>query len=317
MGLEEDLERCEESGCMENANPSKVSERAKKRGLPQAGTLGAGNHFIEIQKVEDIYDEETAKVFGLDKNSIVIMIHCGSRGLGHQVASDYIRYFEKQFPGQIKKLPDRELINAPIKSQEGQDYLKAMNCAVNFAFCNRQVIMNHVRDVLKIYFPENKSQLVYDVCHNIAKIEEHEVNGENKEICVHRKGATRAFGKGRKEIPEAYRAIGQPVIIPGSMGTSSYILKGTEESEKLAFGSTAHGAGRVMSRSKAKKSWTGEDIKKQLNDANIEVEAGSMNGLSEEAPGAYKDVDEVIEVSDSLGLAKKVVKLKPLAVMKG
>jgi len=311
----EDLERCEENGRMKNANSADVSDRAKKRGLPQLGTLGAGNHFLEIQKVEEIYDEKIARIFGLEKGKIVIMIHCGSRGLGHQVASDYIKAMEDEYG--IKGLPNRELINAPINSELGKKYLSAMNCAVNFAFNNRQLIMHDVRQILERYFPGSENHLVYDVCHNIAKIEEHVVDGEKMKLCVHRKGATRSFGPGRKEIPVVYRNIGQPVIIPGSMGTSSYILVGTKKAEEVSFGSTAHGAGRVMSRHEALKRFRGEDIKKELGKKDIEIEAGSWKSIAEEAPRVYKDIDEVVRVSDELGIGNLVAKVKPLGVMKG
>ena len=316
-GSKEDLDRCEENGRMKNANPKDVSSRAKARGRPQLGTLGAGNHFLEIQKVDEIFDEKVASKFGIKNGTVMFMIHCGSRGLGHQVASDYIKLMENKTD--TSKLPDRELVNAPIKSELGQKYLSAMNCAVNFAFCNRQMIMHYVREVLKRHFPKNKTQLVYDVCHNIAKIEEHVVDGKGtvKEVCVHRKGATRAFGPGRKEIPKVYRDVGQPVIIPGSMGTCSYILVGTKKAEEVSFGSTAHGAGRLMSRSGALRNLKGEDVKKQLNSQGIEVETGSMKGLAEEAPQAYKDVDEVVRVSHEAGIARLVAKVVPIGVMKG
>lgn len=314
-GVKEDLERCEENGCIENANPEDVSQRAKSRGLPQLGTLGSGNHFLEVQVVQDVFDEALAEKMGIKKGNVVIMIHCGSRGLGHQVASDYIDLMERKYGHE--GLPDRELVNAPIQSELGKKYLSAMNCAVNFAFCNRQLIMHYVREVIKQYFPKSKNHMVYDVCHNIVKIEEHMINGEKKTVCVHRKGATRSFGPGRKEIPIIYRDIGQPVIIPGSMGTFSYLLVGTKKAEELSFGSTAHGAGRVESRSAALRELRGEDVKKQLNDKGIEVETGSMKGLAEEAPQVYKDIDEVIRVSEGIGLTKKVARLKPLAVMKG
>lgn len=314
-GSKNDLETCEEYGKISPANPDNVSQRAKARGKPQLGTLGAGNHFLEIQKVESILDEKTAKTFGIEKDTIVIMIHCGSRGLGHQIASDYIKLMEQNTD--TSKLPDRELVNAPIKSELGKKYISAMNCAVNFAFCNRQMIMHYVREVLKRYFPKNKNHLIYDVCHNIAKFEQHKVDNQTKEVCIHRKGATRAFGRGRKEIPEVYRKTGQPVIIPGSMGTSSYLLVGTEKAEQVSFASTAHGAGRVMSRSKAIHTLNAEKIKLELQQKGIEIEAGSQKGISEEAPQAYKDIDEVVRVSDVAGIAKIVAKLKPLGVMKG
>lgn len=315
MGTKEDLECTEENGCMKNANPKDVSDRAIGRGLPQLGTLGAGNHFLEIQKVYKFFDENIAKEFGLKKDCITLMIHCGSRGLGHQVASDYIQLMEDEYGW--KDLPDRELINAPINSELGKKYLSAMNCAVNFAFCNRQMIMHHVREQLRHYFPEAEVRLVYDVCHNIAKIEEHEVNGKKMNLCIHRKGATRSFGPGRKEIPEIYRKIGQPVLIPGSMGTASYVLVGTKKAEELTFGSTAHGAGRVESRTQARKEITAEGVKKELAEKDIIIEAGSMKSIVEEAPEAYKDVDEVVRVSHEVGIGNLVARLVPLAVMKG
>jgi len=314
-GVKEDLEKCEENGRIKNVNPKDVSDRAKQRGLSQLGTLGAGNHFIEIQKIEKIYDEKIAKVFGLEKGNITIMIHCGSRGFGHQVASDYIKGMEGRYG--IGGLPDRELINAPIKSELGKKYLSAMNCAVNYAFCNRQIIMNDVREVLKRYFPKVKASLVYDVCHNIAKIEEHEVDGKKMKLCVHRKGATRSFGPGRKEIPQIYRKIGQPVLIPGSMGTASYVLVGTKKAEQVSFGSTAHGAGRVMSRHEALRQFRGEKVKQELQQKDIEVEAGGWKSIAEEAPGVYKDIDEVVRVSHKAGIGNLVARVKPLAVMKG
>jgi len=315
MGTKDDLECTEENGRMKDANPSDVSQRAISRGLPQLGTLGAGNHFLEIQKVDKIFDDKIAKEFGIQKDNVLIMIHCGSRGLGHQVASDYIQLMEDKFGW--KNLPDRELINAPIKSELGKKYLSAMNCAVNFAFCNRQLITHHVREQIKHYFPDAKINLIYDVCHNIAKIEEHELDGKKMTLCVHRKGATRSFGAGRKEIPARYRKIGQPVLIPGSMGTASYVLVGTKKAEQLTFGSTAHGAGRVESRTQAKRELTAEHVKKELADKDIIIEAGSQKSIVEEAPEAYKDVDEVVRVSHEAGIGNLVARLVPLAVMKG
>ena len=315
FGTKEDLEHTEENGKMSPANPEDVSQRAIARGLPQLGTLGAGNHFLEIEKIDVIYDEKIAEAFGLNKDCLTLMIHCGSRGLGHQVASDYIRLMEKEYG--FANLPDRELINAPIKSPLGQKYLSAMNCAVNFAFCNRQMIMHHVREQLKHYFPKSEIKLVYDVCHNIAKIEDFVVDGKKTTLCVHRKGATRSFGAGRKEIPASYRKIGQPVLIPGSMGTASYVLVGTKKAEEVTFGSTAHGAGRVESRSKAKRELTSEQIQKELESKDILVETLSKKALVEEAPEAYKDVDEVVRVSHEAGIGNLVARLVPLAVMKG
>lgn len=315
FGTKEDLECTEENGRMKNANPADVSQRAIARGLPQLGTLGAGNHFLEIEKIDAIYDKKIAEAFGLDKDCVTLMIHCGSRGLGHQVASDYIRMMEKEYG--FANLPDRELINAPIKSNLGQKYLSAMNCAVNFAFCNRQMIMHHVREQLKKYFPKAKVSLVYDVCHNIAKIEDFVVDGKKMTLCVHRKGATRSFGPGRKEIPEAYRKIGQPVLIPGSMGTASYVLVGTKKAEEVTFGSTAHGSGRVESRSRAKRELTIEGVEKEMKSKDILVETLSKKALLEEAPEVYKDIDEVVKVSHEAGIGNLVARIVPLAVMKG
>ena len=315
FGINEDLENCEENGEMKPANPKDVSQRAKARGKPQLGTLGSGNHFLEILKVDEIFEEKIAKTFGLEKNNILIMIHCGSRGLGHQVASDYIQLMEKEFG--IKNLPDRELVNAPINSDLGQKYFSAMNCAINFAFANRQIIMHKIRKIIEREFPKNKAELLYDVCHNIAKIEEHEINGKKQKVCIHRKGATRSFGPGRKELPTRYKKVGQPVIIPGSMGTASYVLVGTKKAEEISFGSTAHGAGRLLSRSQAIKTMQGETIKKELNAKGISVETDSIKALAEEAPQSYKDIENVIKVSDELGLAKKVARLVPIGVIKG
>jgi tRNA-splicing ligase RtcB len=300
-GFKEDLEHLEENGCLSPCNPDDVSKRAKQRGIGQLGTLGAGNHFLEIQKVDSVFDSETAKKLGLEKGQITIMIHCGSRGLGHQVASDYIKLMEDKYGWPEF---DRELVNAPIKSELGKKYFSAMNCAANFAFANKQIITHWVRENMKHYFPDIKIDTVYEVCHNIAKIEKHIIDGKEKEILVMRKGATRSFPN-------------QPVLIPGSMGTASYVLIGTEKAMDLTFGSTAHGAGRVASRTSARKSIRGEDVKNQLNKSGIDVEAGSWKGLSEEAPQMYKDIDEVVRVSHEAGIGNLVVKLVPVAVMKG
>jgi len=282
-GTKEDLLRTEENGRMKAADPSYLSQRAMERGTPQLGTLGAGNHFLEIQKVSKIFDRDIAKVFGIDsEDQILIMIHCGSRGLGHQVASDYIRLMENKFG--TRGLPDRELINAPIRSPLGQQYYKSMSSAVNFAFANRQMIAHYVRNVFaKIMGSSKGMEQVYDVCHNVAKFERHRINEEIKEVCIHRKGATRSFGPGREEIPDVYRSVGQPVIIPGSMGTASYILVGTSEAEKLSFGSTAHGAGRLMSRHEALRRFRGEKIKQELERKGIELKSTSWKGVAEEA----------------------------------
>ncbi len=315
LGVREDYLHMEEEGKMKDADASKVSERAIKRGIGQVGTLGAGNHFLEVQYVDEIFDEKIAEELGIKKNQIMIMIHCGSRGLGHQVASDYIQAMEQEYG--FKDLPDRELINAPIKSRLGKDYYGAMSAAANFAFANKQLITHWVREEMEKIFPNVKIDVVYDVCHNIAKFEEHIIYGKKQTVCIHRKGATRAFGPGRKEIPLAYRKIGQPVLIPGSMGTSSYLLIGTKKAEELTFGSTVHGAGRVSSRTSALRNLRGEEIKKELNKRGIEVKAGSWKSLAEEAPEAYKDIDEVVEVVHELGISKKVARMKPLVVVKG
>ncbi len=313
----DDIEKTEEYGRMSVKDPTVLSKDALERGQPQIGTLGSGNHFLEIQRVSEIFDGKTAAKFGLtDKDQIVVMIHCGSRGLGHQVASDYIRLMEKKFG--YAKLPDRELINAPIDSDLGKEYLEAMSASVNFAFCNRQLIAYHVRETFKKVLGRSvEMKQVYDVCHNIAKIETHHVDGKKERLCVHRKGATRSFGPGRDEIPESYRKIGQPVLIPGSMGTSSYVLVGTEKAEEISFGSTAHGAGRALSRQAALAKYRGQEIVVELKGRNILVKGGSMKGIAEETYQAYKDVDEVVKVSDKLGIGNLVAKLVPSAVMKG
>jgi len=303
-GIKEDYLHMEEEGCMKSADTSKVSDKAIKRGIGQLGTLGAGNHFLEILFVDEVFDDKVAKAFGLKKNQAVILIHCGSRGLGHQIASDYIKKMEHEYG--FENLPDRELINAPIKSKLGKDYYGAMCAAANFAFANKQLITYWLREEMKHFFPNIKIDVVYDVCHNIAKFEKHVIDGKNQEVCVHRKGATRSFGPGRKEVPEAYRKIGQPVLIPGTMGTASYVLVGTKKSEELTFGSCVHGAGRVMSRSSALKKFKGEETKKELNKKGIEVKSSGWKSLSEESPGVYKDIEEVMEVVHKLGISKKV-----------
>lgn len=322
LGRIEDARHCEESGCMKNANPNKVSFTAKKRGLNQLGTLGSGNHFLEIQKVDKIIDKNKAKTYGVNfEGQVTIMIHCGSRGYGHQVCSDYLRIMEHATRKYNIDIPDRELACAPGKSKEAQDYYQAMACAVNYAFSNRQAIMHWVRQSFQQTFNQDPEKfgldLVYDVAHNIAKIETHSVNGGKKKVWIHRKGATRAFPPDHEEVPIDYRAKGQPVLIPGSMGTSSWILSGTDEAMNLTFGSTAHGAGRMMSRSAAKRKWWGKDVRINLEKRNIVVKAASPVVLAEEADGAYKNVDVVADVSDRLGIATKVARLVPLAVIKG
>ncbi len=319
-GLKEDLPKLEDKGCLVPCNSEDVSERAKKRGIGQLGTLGSGNHFLEVGVVDEIYNENTAKVFGLEKNQITIMIHCGSRGLGHQVASDYIKLMEEEY-GYPEF--DRELVNAPINSELGKKYFSAMNCAANFAFANKQIITHLVRENLKKIFPKIKIDVVYEVCHNIAKMENYEIKDKKfnskkeKRVLVMRKGATRSFGPGRKEIPEEYRKVGQPVLIPGSMGTASYVLVGTKKAEEISWGSTVHGAGRVKSRTVSSKQSKGAEIKQALSKKGIEVMSESLEGLAEEAPDAYKDIDDVVKVVDEAGISKKVARLKPLIVIKG
>jgi len=313
-GTKRDYMHIEDLGKLNGADPSTVSQRAKSRGMPQLGSLGAGNHFLDVLVVSEIFDENVAKVFGLKKDQIVMMIHCGSRGLGHQVASDYIQMMDKKY-GHPNF--DRELVNAPINSELGKNYLSAMACAANFAFANKQLITHWVRENMKHYFPDFEAEVVYDVCHNIAKFEEHTIGGDKRKVLVMRKGATRSFGPGRKEIPEDYRKVGQPVLIPGSMGTSSYVLCGTKRAEEISFGSTAHGAGRVKSRSQAHKDMTFEEAKKDMEKRGIFVEFGGQKGLIEESPFSYKNINEVIRVSHEAGIGKKVAKLKPVIVVIG
>ncbi len=321
-GWEEDAEFCEENGTMKGADPSKVSSTAKSRGAPQLGSLGSGNHFLEVQSVDKIFDKEATNRFGITQSGqVVVLIHTGSRGLGHQVCSDYLRVME----GAVRKydihLPDRELACAPNNSKEAEDYKKAMATALNFAWSNRQMITHWTRKVFEKVFKASEEdlnmKLVYDVAHNIAKLEEHYVNGEKKKVVVHRKGATRAFPPGSSDIPEAYRDIGQPVLIPGSMGTSSWVLVGTSKAMMLSFGSTAHGAGRMMSRAAAMRAYPSSEIKKKLESRGILIEAASWKGVAEEAPEAYKDVDAVAEVSHKVGIATKVARLVPIGVVKG
>jgi tRNA-splicing ligase RtcB len=306
---------------MADADPVKVSQNAKKRGLGQVGTLGSGNHFAEIDVVTEIFDARAANAFGLRRGQAAMQIHCGSRGFGHQVATDYIAEFQRASQRFGYELPDRQLVCAPLDSPEGQDYLAAMNCAANYAWANRQVLTHHAREafeeVLGGKVPNWDLFLVYDVAHNMAKIETHEVEGRQTKVCVHRKGATRAFGPGHPAVPDDYRAVGQPVLVPGSMGTASYILVGTAESMARTFGSCCHGAGRVMSRAEAKRKVRGEKLRQELEQEGIQLRAGSLGGLAEEAPQAYKDVDQVVGVVQAAGLARIVARLEPLAVIKG
>jgi tRNA-splicing ligase RtcB len=317
-GLKEDLEHCEENGEMKGADPSKVSKKAYERGKPQLGTLGSGNHFLEIQYIEKVYDEEIAKAFGLKEGNITVMIHCGSRGAGHQICTDYIKTLEQASRKYGIKLYDRQLACAPLGSKEAGDYFAAMACGANYAWANRQIISHWVREAFKKYLKSDvRLDLLYDVAHNVAKFEEHDINGNRVKLCVHRKGATRAFAPGRQEVPEAYRKVGQPVIIPGSMGSASYVLVGTQKAMEMTFGSTCHGAGRVMSRHQAKKDVRGSEIRRELLERGIIVKAPKDSAIAEEAPEVYKEIDEVVEVVHGLGISKKVARLVPIAVAKG
>jgi tRNA-splicing ligase RtcB len=318
---ERDLSRTEEGGCLDGAAPARVSPRAKSRGRGQLGSLGAGNHFIEIDVVDQIYDSKAAASMGLHAGCLVVQIHCGSRGLGHQVCSDYV----KDFQGAVQRygitLPDRELVCAPLDSSEGQAYLGAMRAAANFAFANRQLLAYAARQAFEEILAGKVSswhlQQVYDIAHNMGKIETHDIHGQRLKVCVHRKGATRAFGPGSPGLPPEYQAIGQPVLVPGSMGTASWVLVGTETSMARSLGSSCHGAGRVMSRSQAKREVRGDELKIKLEKQGIQIRARSMPGLAEEAPQAYKDVDEVVKIVCAAQIAKKVARLIPVAVVKG
>jgi tRNA-splicing ligase RtcB len=320
-GTREDIERLEENGGMAGADPGAVSPRAKERGRPQLGTLGSGNHFVEVQEVVEIYDEEVADAFGLFKGQLAIQVHSGSRGLGHQVCTDYVRALQSAVVKYGIKLPDRELVCAPIDSPEGRRYFGAMASAANYAWANRQCLTHFVRQAFERVLAGKVKSLelhtLYDVAHNIAKFETHSVDGERIKVCIHRKGATRAFPAGHPDVPEVYRHVGQPVLIPGDMGTASYVLVGTQKAMEESFGSVCHGAGRMMSRKAAKRKIRGSELKGRLEARGIKVRAGSMAGLAEEAPEAYKDIDRVVEVVHKAGLARKVVRLEPLAVMKG
>ncbi len=321
-GVERDLDVLEENGRMEYADPTKVSSNAKKRGMPQLGSLGSGNHFLEIQYADRIFDEKIAKAFGIEEEGqVFIMIHTGSRGLGHQVCSDYLRRMEKEFKDIVSKLPDRELIYAPLDSDVAEDYFKAMSAAANFAWANRQMIVHWARESFEEVFKEDWETLgmdiVYDVAHNIAKLEEHKVDGKKVKVYVHRKGATRAFPPGHKEIPKKYRDVGQPILIPGSMGTASYVLAGSEKSMEETFGSTPHGAGREMSRSKALKQFRGSKVASDLEKQGIYVHAASWRGIAEEAPQVYKNIDDVVKAAHEAGIGLLVTRLRPVGVVKG
>jgi tRNA-splicing ligase RtcB len=321
FGLAEDIEHTEDYGCLVGADPEVVSERALTRGSRQLGTLGSGNHFLEVGVVEQIYHPEAADAFGLFKDQVTVMIHSGSRGLGYQVCDDFLAFMTKHVKKLDIELPDRQLACAPIQSAEGREYLSAMACAANYAYANRQIMLHLCREVfeqvLGISPRTLNMRLVYDVCHNIAKKEQHLIDGQKRWVCVHRKGATRAFGPGQPALSAAYRHIGQPILIPGDMGTASYVLVGTQTAMDETFGSTCHGAGRVLSRNAAKKKSKGRSIARELEDKGILVRWTGRFTMAEEMPEAYKDVSQVVEVVHGAGISRKVARLRPLAVVKG
>jgi tRNA-splicing ligase RtcB len=316
-GTKKDLELIEENGCMAGADPEEVSPQAKKRQKNEMGTLGSGNHYLEVQEVVKVFDPSIAEVYQLREGDIVLTIHCGSRGLGHQIGTEFLKSMALAAKKHGIDLPDRELACAPIRSPLGQSYLGAMRSGINCALANRQIITHLVRESFEFVLPRAELELLYDVSHNTCKIEEHEVDGRRKKLFVHRKGATRAFGPGHPDIPEVYRAVGQPVLIGGTMGTASYILAGIEESEGLAFGSAVHGAGRSMSRHKALKKWRGREVIDELESRGILIRSPSKRGVAEEAPGAYKDVSAVVEAAENANLSKVVAKLEPVVCVKG
>jgi len=320
-GVQDDLRHCEDEGRRPDADPEAITADAKDRGKSQVGSLGSGNHFLEVQRVTDIYRQDVAEAFGLESDQVVVLIHCGSRGLGHQTCNDYLRRIEQRHQPLLQRLPDRELAAAPAGSPLAEEYYGAMCAAINFAWVNRQLVMHRTRQVFADVFDrpweELGMNLLYDVAHNIAKKESHTVDGENRELYVHRKGATRAFLAGHPELPAAYRDAGQPVIIPGSMGAGSYVLRGGDRSMDLSFGSTAHGAGRVMSRTQAKDEFWGGDVQDALRSQQVYVKAQSGATVAEEAPGVYKDVDEVVRVSEALGIGDTVARTYPVCNIKG
>jgi tRNA-splicing ligase RtcB len=322
FGYEEDLDVTEEGGCLSGADPGKVSDKAVKRGLPQAGTLGSGNHFLEIEVVKEIFDSYAASIMGITEvGQVLVLIHTGSRGFGHQVCTDHLRAMEEAVSQYGIKLPDRQLACAPLESREGKDYLAAMACAANYAWVNRQCIAHWARESFARVFGKTPEQLgmkqIYDVAHNIAKIEEHTVDGRKLKVCVHRKGATRAFPPGHKDVPQRYQKVGQPVLVPGDMGRCSFVAVGTNRAMAETFGSTCHGAGRVLSRGAAKRSVKGRDVVQELESRGITVRAESIPSLAEEASQAYKDVTEIIEVVHQAGISKKVAMAVPIGVIKG
>jgi len=321
LGLEEDLEATEEGGCLKGADPEKISDRAIKRGMPQAGTLGSGNHFLEIQVVKEVFDPHAAEVMGINEiGQVLILIHTGSRGFGHQVCTDHLRVMEQAVSRYGIKLPDRQLACAPVQSKEGQDYFTAMACAANYAWANRQCIAHWVRESFSKVFGKSAEELgikqVYDVAHNIAKMEEHTVDGKKIKVCVHRKGATRAFPPGHKDIPQRYKEIGQPVLIPGDMGRCSFVAVGTQKAMEETFGSTCHGAGRVLSRGAAKRILKGRDVIQELQRKGITVKTGDIPSLAEEASQSYKDVTEVVDAVHQAGISRRVIMAVPMGVIK-
>lgn len=316
-GVQADLEHCEENGCLKGADPNQVSLKARKRGRPQFGTLGSGNHFLEVQRVSRIFDPEAAKRFGLFEGQVTVMIHCGSRGAGHQICTDHLGVLADAVRKYKIDLPDKQLACAPIGSPEASNYFGAMASAANYAWANRQIIAHWTREVFHKYLGDTEMDLIYDVAHNVAKIEEHEVDGKKERLYVHRKGATRSFGPSRAEVPQAYRDFGQPLLIPGSMGTPSYILCGQDRALELTFGSACHGSGRIMSRTQAKKTFAGRDVRDSLMREGIKVMATQPAILAEEAPGVYKPSLQVVDVVHNLGIARKVAQLIPLGVSKG
>ncbi len=321
FGYEKDLKFIEERGCIEGADPSLISNRALERGRPQLGTLGSGNHFVEVGYVDEVYDENAARALGLFKDQVTIIVHTGSRGLGHQVCDDYIKILMKSTQKYGIELPDRQLCCAPVSSKEGKQYLAAMAGAANYAFANRQIIYHWVRETFEQVFQMSSDRLglrlIYDVCHNIAKIETHKVAGKEMKLCVHRKGATRAFPPHHPDIPDDYKEVGQPVLIPGDMGRYSYVLVGTEQAMAETYGSTCHGAGRVMSRKQAMKVSQGRAIVRELEDQGITIRSAGKATVREEIPEAYKDVSQVVEVVYGAGISRKVVRLRPMGVIKG
>lgn len=317
-GEARDAEFTEERGAIDGADPEQVSARAKERGRPQLGTLGSGNHFLEVQRVQRVFDPEAARAMGLEEGQAVVLIHCGSRGLGHQVCTDFLAQMGAAMKRYQITLPDRQLACVPTQSPEGQAYLAAMRAAANFAWANRQAILHFLRGSFeRIFGGDARLDLVYDVCHNIAKRERHLFGGESRDVLVHRKGATRAFPPGHRDLPDAYRHIGQPVLIPGSMGTASWVLTGAEGAMKETFGSVCHGAGRLMSRTAARKGRDAREVQRRLEEQGVLVRSETRDGILEEVPEAYKNVDEVIEVVHQAGLASKVARLRPMGVIKG